>query len=126
MKENGKQKTAGLFLVLHVSLLMSSLSGVCSKMAANQKSLIGFALWYGGVLLIMALYALIWQQILKRMPLTVAYANKPVTLIWGIIWGQLIFDEKITWNMLLGAYIIFAGIYFVTSGDREENGGKRV
>lgn len=57
---------------------------------------------------------------------TVAYANKPVTLIWGIIWGKLIFDEKITWSMILGACIIFAGIYLVTSGDKEENGGERI
>ena len=63
---------------------------------------------------------------MKRMPLTVAYANKPVTLIWGIIWGKLIFDEKITWSMILGACIIFAGIYLVTSGDKEENGGERI
>ena len=117
MKENGKQKKAVIFLVLHVSLLMSSLSGVCSKMAANQKSLIGFALWYGGVLLIMALYALIWQQILKHLPLTVAYANKPVSLIWGMIWGTFIFGEKITWNMILGALIIFGGIYLVVTAD---------
>lgn len=49
------------------------------------------------------------------MPLTIAYANKPVTLIWGIIWGRLIFGEKITWNMLVGACVIFLGIYFVTT-----------
>ena len=85
-----------------------------------------FIFWFGLVFVIMFGYAIIWQQILKRMPLTVAYANKPVTLIWGIIWGKLIFDEKITWNMILGACIIFAGIYLVTSGDREENGGERV
>ena len=78
------------------------------------------------VFVIMFGYAIIWQQILKRMPLTVAYANKPVTLIWGIIWGKLIFDEKITWSMILGACIIFAGIYLVTSGDKEENGGERI
>ena len=78
MKENGKQKTAGLFLVLHVSLLMSSLGGVCSKMAANQKSLIGFALWYGGVLLIMALYALIWQQILKHLFVSAVFRHHSV------------------------------------------------
>lgn len=119
----------GLFLLLHISLLCSSLSGVCSKMASRYTDNIfslQFIFWFGLVFVIMFGYAIIWQQILKRMPLTVAYANKPVTLIWGIIWGQLIFDEKITWNMLLGACIIFAGIYFVTSGDREENGGKRV
>lgn len=128
MSNHGNIKK-GLFLLLHVSLLCSSLSGVCSKMASRYTDNIfslQFIFWFGLVFVIMFGYAIIWQQILKRMPLTVAYANKPVTLIWGIIWGKLIFDEKITWNMLLGACIIFAGIYLVTSGDKEENGGERV
>ena len=118
-----------IFLMLHISLLFSSLSGVCSKMASRYTDNIfslQFIFWFGLVFVIMFGYAIIWQQILKRMPLTVAYANKPVTLIWGIIWGKLIFDEKITWSMILGACIIFAGIYLVTSGDKEENGGERI
>ena len=107
-----------LFLLLHISLLFSSLSGVCSKMAENQEFLsIPFFFYYGLVLVIMFGYAIAWQQILKRMPLTVAYANKPVSLIWGMVWGTLIFKEGITWKMILGAVIIFAGICLVVSED---------
>ena len=124
MSNHGNIKK-GLFLLLHISLLCSSLSGVCSKMASRYTDNI-FSLQFIFWFVIMFGYAIIWQQILKRMPLTVAYANKPVTLIWGIIWGKLIFDEKITWSMILGACIIFAGIYLVTSGDKEENGGERI
>lgn len=103
-------------LLLHVSLLFSSLSGVCSKMAANQRLFsAAFFLYYGLVLFIMFGYALAWQQILKRMPLTVAYSNKPVSLVWGMVWGALIFRERITWNMILGAAVIFAGICLVVS-----------
>ena len=76
---------------------------------------ISFLFWFGLVFVIMFGYAIIWQQILKRMPLTVAYANKPVTMVWGMIWGALIFKERITWNMILGAVIIFLGIYMVVS-----------
>ncbi|MCI6004195.1 MAG: transporter [Blautia sp.] len=116
-----------IFLLLHISLLFSSLSGVCSKMASRYTDdifSIPFLFWFGLVFVIMFGYAIIWQQILKRMPLTVAYANKPVTLIWGIIWGSVIFDEEITWNMIAGAVVIFAGIYFVTS-EKTERGGER-
>lgn len=64
----------------------------------------------------------------KETALTVAYANKPVTLVWGIIWGSLIFGEKISWNMLLGAAIIFGGIYLVSSdgqsSGKEEKAGE--
>lgn len=103
------------YLLLHISLLFSSLSGVCSKMASgyiNHIFSLQFIFWFGLVFIIMFGYAVIWQQVLKRMPLTVAYANRPVTLIWGIIWGSLIFEEKITWNMIVGAVVIFAGIYW--------------
>ncbi|MDD3277359.1 MAG: EamA family transporter [Lachnospiraceae bacterium] len=105
-----------ILLALHISLLFSSLSGVCSKMAANQKLFsLPFLFYYGMVLVIMFGYAIVWQQILKRMPLTVAYANRPVSLVWGMIWGALIFSETITWNMILGAVVIFAGIYLVVT-----------
>ena len=115
------------YLLLHISLLFSSLSGVCSKMASGYTDRIfslQFIFWFGLVFVIMFGYAVIWQQILKRMPLTVAYANRPVTLIWGIIWGALIFEEKITWNMIVGAVIIFAGIYLVTSENLQKGGEK--
>ena len=81
-----------------------------------------FIFWFGLVFVIMFGYAIIWQQILKRMPLTVAYANRPVTLIWGILWGALIFGEKVTWNMLAGAAVIFVGIYLVTGEDSGKGG----
>lgn len=118
MKYKGKrtENFVLIFIALHISLLLSSLSGVCSKMAANQSFLsFGFCLYFGLVLVIMFVYAIVWQQILKRMPLTVAYANRPVTLIWGMVWGALIFKERITWNMILGAGIIFLGICLVVS-----------
>lgn len=108
----------GIYLLLHLSLLCSSLSGVCSKMAAKYTGNIfswPFIIWFGLVFVIMFAYAIAWQQILKRMPLTTAYANKPVSLIWGMVWGYLIFGEKITWTMIVGALIIFAGIYLVVT-----------
>ena len=117
-----------IFFLLHLNLLFSSLSGVCSKMASRYTENIfsvPFVFWFGLVFVIMFGYALIWQQILKRMPLTVAYANRPVTLIWGIIWGALIFGEKITWNMIAGAVVIFAGIWLVT-GENETKGGEGI
>lgn len=124
---NYRNDKKSLFLLLHISLLFSSLSGVCSKLASAHTDNIfsvPFVFWFGLVFVIMFGYAIIWQQVLKRMPLTVAYANKPVTLIWGIIWGHLIFGEKITWNMLAGACVIFLGIYFVTT--QEEKQGEKL
>lgn len=107
-----------IFMILHLSLFFSSLSGVASKMAAKSTFLSWeFFLYYGLVLFIMFAYALIWQQVLKYVPLTLAYANKPVSLIWGMVWGAIFFGEKIRLSMIAGALIIFAGIYLVVTSD---------
>ena len=125
MRNNDHALKKSTFLLLHISLLFSSLSCVCSKKASGYTDHIfslPFIFWFGLVFVIMFGYAIIWQQILKRMPLTVAYANRPVTLIWGIVWGALIFGERITWNMIAGAAVIFAGIYLVTSDNAGKDG----
>ena len=107
-----------LMIVLHLGLMISSLSGVFAKMAAQEALLsLPFFFYYGLDLVAMFHYAIIWQQILKRMPLTVAYANRPVSLVWGLIWGAMLFRETITWNMLLGAAVIFVGIYIMVTSD---------
>lgn len=118
MKSEEKRRMPLIFLILHGSLMVNSLSGVCSKLAANERFLsLHWAFFYGLALFIMFAYAIVWQQVLKRMSLSVAYANKPVSLAWGMIWGVLIFRETITWNMIVGALIICAGICIVVTAD---------
>ncbi|WP_312103036.1 DMT family transporter [Pygmaiobacter massiliensis] len=107
-----KEKTSPkLYLALHLLIAVFSLSTVCSKMAAKQTLLSPmFFLFYGLVLFLLMVYAVCWQQIIKRMPLTTAYANKAVTVIWGLIWGIVLFNEKITLGKLIGAGVIILGI----------------
>jgi len=71
--------------------------------------------WYGLAALSLAVYALIWQRVLKRLSLTTAHANKAVTVPLGILWGALLFGEKITANMVLGALVIISGVVFVAA-----------
>ena len=108
------------FLSLHILLLVYSLGAVCSKMAGKAEFLsTRFFFFYGLVLLNLFVYAIVWQQILKKLPLVTAFANKAVTVIWGMLCGMLIFKEKITiWNVL-GAAIIMIGIFLVVNADEE-------
>ena len=122
-KQTTEKQKAPLWvlILLHGGLLISSLSGVCSKKAALLAPFSrSFLFWYGLVLVSMFVYAVLWQQVLKRMDLTTAYANKPVGLIWGMVWGVLLFQETITIRMILGAAVIFAGIYLVVTSDNSE------
>ena len=113
-------------VVLHLILAVYSLTGVASKFAAGEELLsMKFILLYGIVLFGLFLYAVAWQQIIKHMPLITAYANKGVTVIWGIVWGSLIFSERITVKHLIGACIIIAGIVLIVTADaREEERSK--
>ena len=80
------------FLILHLSLLLNSMAGVASKFAGRQKFLsFRFFLFYGLVLGITFAFALIWQQVLKNMSLTFAFTNKPITIIYALVWSVLIF-----------------------------------
>lgn len=119
MSNQKKVKTRDI-IFLQIVLAVYAMGGIFSKRAAAAEFLsFPFLLNYGMVLLILVVYAVLWQQILKRMPLTFAYSNKAVTTIWAIIYGMVIFNEQVTWNMIAGAVIIMIGIGIV-SGDENE------
>ena len=104
---------------LHVLLMVYSLSSICGKLASGYSFLsLGFIVCYGGMIGLLGVYALGWQQVIKRLPLTFAYANRAVTVVWGIVWGTLFFSEPITVGKLVGALIVLAGVVlYATSGD---------
>ncbi len=107
-------------LGLHVLLGIYALSDVFSKYAAGTSiddPL--FYVFYGLVLVFLAIYALGWQQIIKRMPLSSAFANRAVTIIWGIFWGAVLFDEQITFGKIAGAAVIMAGIVLFARADAD-------
>ena len=119
MKEAKGTKLKSLIL-LNILLLVYSLEGVCSKTAAGESFLsIRFCIFYGLVLVILGIYAICWQQLIKRLPLTLAYANKAVTLVWGMIWGILFFSEKVTLLKAIGVVITIGGVLLYTFFDKD-------
>ncbi len=117
IKRNEGSK-AIFFVALHILLAIYSLGGICSKLAGQQEFLsFWFVVYYALVLLNLGVYAIVWQQIIKRIPLTTAYANKAIVIIWGILWGFLIFEEQIKWNMIVGAAVVIVGIVLVVTAD---------
>src|SRR5574344_1071401 len=108
------------YLFLHALLLLYSFGAICSKLAAGEAFLsVRFCIFYGLVLGNLFIYAILWQQILKRLPLTTAFANKAITIVWGLLWGKLFFGEKITLPKLLGSLVIFVGICLVVTEQNE-------
>ena len=113
-------KQAKWFLLLHVILGIYAGSSVCSKLAAQQPFLsAAFIVLYGLMLLALVTYAVGWQQVIKRIPLTTAFANKAVTVVWGLVWGALFFREAVTPGKLLGAVLVIAGVILFERADGE-------
>lgn len=108
------------YLMLHGILFLYSLGAVCSKMASGYLFLsVGYIGWYAGLLAVLVVYAAVWQQVLRRLPLITAFANKGVTIIWGVLWGVLLFGETVSLTMVIGAAIVFCGIVLVVSSNVE-------
>lgn len=109
-----------MILLLQAAVLVFSCSSLLMKFAAQYPILSwGWILLYGASIVVLGLYALAWQQFLKRMPLTTAYANRAMTMFWSMVFGVLIFKETLTWTMVVGVIVIGVGIYFVVTGDEQ-------
>ena len=112
------------YIFLQALILIFSAYSVCAKFAGNQP------LWsppffglYALSMLPLGAYALAWQRLIKRMPLTFAYANRAVAVVWGMLWGKLIFGEAINAAMLAGAAVILAGVaLYASSGGGAKHG----
>ena len=116
-KMKSKIKT---LLLLHIMLMIYSMSGICSKLASGEKFLsIKFCVYYGLIIFLLGFYAIGWQQIIKRLPLTTAFANKAVTVIWGIVWGLLFFSEPITIGKIIGAILVVLGVVIFAYSEKE-------
>ena len=103
-----------MMFYLHLLFFLYSLGGIFAKLAGKETFLsLKFNFLYAGVLIILFAYAIGWQQVIKKMPLTTAYSNRAVCILWGILWGNLFFQEQITIQMLIGAFIVMLGIIAV-------------
>ena len=113
-----KKRKLQTYLMLHGILLLYSVGAVCSKMASGFSFMsLGYIGWYAGLLCVLAIYAVVWQQVLRRLPLITAFANKGITIIWGMLWGVLLFGESISLQMEVGAALVFCGIVLVVSSN---------
>ena len=116
--ENKKQATKPIwYLILHLLIAFMSLGGVLSKAASQQEFMsFTFIVLYAAEIFVLFAYAILWQQVLKHIPLTVAFCNKSVGMIWTTMWGVFLFKEGMpsVWN-LLGIAIVLIGVVLVVT-----------
>ena len=102
-------------LMLQVVFFIYSLNSVVANFASKQEGFgLSFLLLYGLEVAILGVYAILWQQIIKKFELSIAYANKAVVLIWAMIFGALIFKEQIV-AKVAGILLVIVGIVILNS-----------
>ena len=106
---------------MHFGFLFYSFYTVLGKVASRYDFLsLKWILLYCALILILAVYAVLWQQVLKRIALGVAMANKAVTIVWGLLWSALIFKDTISIRQIVGAIIIVSGIVVLAIAENKK------
>ena len=120
MGTEGKKNSILIHLGLQFAVMLYACTGIFTKLASRENTLsLRFVIFYGIALLIMFVYALLWQQFLRRLPLSTAYAHRCLSSIWSIIIGKTFFMEQISANQIIGSLVLIAGVYMIVTGDDE-------
>lgn len=112
MKEKGV--TLKNIFLLQAIIVIYTVSSVMAKLVSTSQGEPVKALMFLGLeFVLLAVYALFWQQMLKRFELSVAYANRSMAILWSVIWAVVFFHEKITLRNILGVLLVLVGTIIV-------------
>lgn len=116
--ESNKQVVSishALFLCLAVGVY--SMSGLFTKLAAGYAFLsVPYFLCLACVLVVLGLYAFLWQVALKRVPLSLAYPFRSLGVVYGLAIAGFVFHEEVTVQNLLGGCIVLVGLLLMNTG----------
>ena len=120
-------------LLIQMAVIVYTMSSVCSKMAgqnAGSITLFGITInalswkgvfWMVGEVFVLFVYAILWQQIIKRFDLSLVYANRAFSIFWSFLWSILLFHESIRPANVIGILMVFFGILIVNSDRQAES-----
>lgn len=117
-----KKVTFRELLVLQAVVVVYTFAGIIGKFAAGQEPL-KFLILYAAEIGVLGVYAILWQQMIRRFELSVAYANRSVALVWSLLWAVLIFGEALTVKKLAGVAFVIAGTAIINGGGEKANEG---
>ncbi len=105
-------------ILLHATLLLYAVCSVFAKLAGIN---MGEGKWMQTILFLglevgsLGVYSILWQQVLKRMPLNFAFANKGVCTLWTALFGVILFGETITLGKAVGILVVLIGVLLVVT-----------
>ncbi len=113
-----KPKDIILAIVIYIIFPISS---IITKYAAMTDDLWNKFLLYGASVVVLAIFSIFWQILLKRVDLVKAYIFKSTSIIWTVIYGVLIFNDALTTNVIIGTIIVMVGTVIAILGGETKN-----
>lgn len=112
------EKPRNVYLFALIAILVESFSSVCLKLAGRFPVFSsGYVFYYFGAIMIMGIYAVLWQLLLEHLPLTTAYLRKGMSYIFLYLWAYVLFGEHISPMQWIGTAIILAGMVISQMGE---------
>ena len=101
--------------LLFIAFVLYSFESIFGKLASRYDFLSPSYLFYlFCVLFSLCLYAILWQKILKYIQLNKAFLCKSITILIVLSISRFMFNEEISKNNCIGAFLIIAGIINLT------------
>ena len=107
-------------ILLQLIVIIYTINSIIGKLSAGEEFMsMRFILFYVAEVGVLGIYALLWQQMIKRFELSVAYANRSMAVFWSMIWAVVFFHDKITVQNVIGVLLVIIGNIIINS-DQEE------
>jgi drug/metabolite transporter (DMT)-like permease len=113
-----KKITIKDIVILQLVVIIYSTANIIAKIAAGSIG-IWFFLCFGLEFVVLAIYAVLWQQMIKKFDLSIAYANRAMEIFWSLVWAVLLFHNQITIPKLVGVVLVVIGIFIINSDQKD-------
>ena len=103
-------------ILLQLIVIIYTINSIIGKLSAGEEFMsMRFILFYVAEVGVLGIYALLWQQMIKRFDLSIAYANRAMALIWSAVWAVVIFHESLSIKKIIGILLVIAGTVVVNT-----------
>ncbi len=103
-------------ILLQLIVIIYTINSIIGKLSAGEEFMsMRFILFYVAEVGVLGIYALLWQQMIKRFDLSIAYANRAMALIWSAVWAVVIFHESLSIKSIIGILLVIAGTVVVNT-----------
>lgn len=103
-------------ILLQLVVIIYTLNSIVAKYATGYDVMsFGFFASYAIEVAILGVYAICWQQMIKRFDLSVAYANRAMAILWTGLWALVIFHDKLGFKQIIGIVLVVIGTIIVNT-----------